>query len=263
MSSHVEMLPFDLPEPEPVPLCWYCGGAGPIESEHQVPISRGGHDGSNVVDACAHCNDLKGPLDLDEFRQGLGERLGLPAAAVVFFGEATSVRGATPHLRTVRSLGADRSVVRIDPSTGEELQRAWRYLTTSGRGRLTRRELASEAIARHLAGLRGALGLGGEWPEPNLTLFETEPRSLTGRNELSQLPRVAQARQHTKVPGDLLDWARAGVEARRAAGETDLTLVEWMEEAMTAQIRRDAERLPEYPSLPDALKQRYGPPLAD
>jgi hypothetical protein len=36
------------------------------------------------------------------------------------------------------------------------------------------------------------------------------------------------ARQHTKAPGELLDWARAGVEHRRANGEPELQLLDWI-----------------------------------
>jgi 5-methylcytosine-specific restriction endonuclease McrA len=94
--------PDDLIEAEPVgdplPLdygpaglqrrtCWYCGGGeGPFETEHQVPVSRGGKWGANIVDACASCNHLKGRLTVDEFRRALAVRLGV--AEVVFAGEA-------------------------------------------------------------------------------------------------------------------------------------------------------------------------------
>ena len=67
--------------------CWYCGGGGgPFETEHKVPISRGGKWGANIVDACASCNHLKGRLTVDEFRRALAVRLGV--TEVVFAGEA-------------------------------------------------------------------------------------------------------------------------------------------------------------------------------
>ena len=63
-------------------------------------------------------------------------------------------------------------------------------------------------------------------------------------------------RQHTKVPGELLDHARAGVEYRRTHGEPDLTLLDWIAHAVAAQLAADAARFPGYPTL-DALAQRY------
>lgn len=254
--SDPQMLPLDLPEPAPVVRCWYCGAAaGVLEVEHQLPRSRGGADGANTVSACAPCNDLKGPLSLEEFRRGLGERLG---TEVVFAGEATSERPATPLAGRVRSLGGDRSVVRLDPTVGEELQAAWRYLRSSESTRLTRLELASACITAGLADMRDERDLGDEWPEPTLALFEAEQRRLTGRNDLSRMPRVPMPRQHTKVPGELLDWARAGVEHRRANGEPELALLDWITEALRAQLASDAERFPGYPKLDEALRQRYG-----
>jgi len=155
-----QMLPLDFPEPTP-PDCWYCGPtAGPFQTEHQRPISRGGR-GSTTVLSCARCNALKGPLNIDEFREGLAERLGVQPSDVVFAGEATTDRPATTAIATVRSLAADRSVVRIDPAVGEGLHRAWRYLRTGDRG-LTRRDLASAGIAAHLDKLRQRLDLGEE-----------------------------------------------------------------------------------------------------
>ena len=99
-----------------------------LEVEHQLPVSRGGIDDGNTVSACAPCNDLKGPLSLEEFRQGLAERIGTD---VVFAGEATPDHAATPLAGRVRSLAGDRSVVRLDPAVGEELQAAWRYLRST------------------------------------------------------------------------------------------------------------------------------------
>ncbi len=246
-------LPFDLPSSRPA--CWYCGTTtGAFEQEHQLPISRGG-SGSKLVHACARCNDLKGPLDLKEFRQGLPERLDV---AVVFAGEGTEDRPATARLKGVRSLGADRSVVRIDPTAGEELQRAWRYLRAAGDPRLTRRDLASEAIAAHLDALREKLELGDEWPEA-LRLFDVESSAArTGRNDLAQLPRVPMARQHTKVPGELLDHARAGIAHRRGHGEPDLTLLDWITAAFASALAADADRYPGYPTEAEASTMRYG-----
>lgn len=66
-----------------------------------------------------HANDLKGPLALEEFREGLAERLGLAVDQLVFAGEATPERPVTQAIHNVRSLAADRSAVRIDPADPE------------------------------------------------------------------------------------------------------------------------------------------------
>lgn len=255
--TDAQALPLDLPDPEPAQSCWYCGAVGgPFQTEHQQPISRGGRHGATVT-SCGRCNALKGPLDIEEFRLGLAERLGIDVAGVVFAGEATDLRPAT-RIAGIRSLAADRSVTRIDPAVGEELDRAWRYLRATGDSRLSRKELASEGIAAHLDVLRENLGLGEEWPEANLSLFELDRPARTGRNQLAQSARVPMDRQHTKVPGELLDHARAGVEYRRSHGEPDLTLLDWIAEALGAQLAADTERLPGYPSLEEALSRRYG-----
>jgi hypothetical protein len=144
---------------------------------------------------------------------------------------------------------------------GEELDRAWRYLRSAGRPRITRRDLASDAVAGFLADLREELVGASTWPEPNLTLFDaTERPALRGRSDLSQTARVPTPRQHTKLSGDLLDWARAGVEFRRGTGEPELTLLDWINEAVRQALVRDAERLPGYPTLRQALTARYGEP---
>jgi hypothetical protein len=120
-----------------------------------VPISRGGKWRGNVVEACAPCNHLKGRLTVEEFRRALALRLGVPE--VTFAGEAGEGRPATP-IRAVRSLGADREVVRVDPVAGDRLSRAVRFLRTTGRPSLTVKDAATDAIhcwcddlaARHL-----------------------------------------------------------------------------------------------------------------
>src|SRR5437762_12375737 len=131
-----DQLPLDFgPYEVQLRRCWYCGGGeGPFETEHQVPVSRGGKWGSNVVDACASCNRLKGRLTVDEFRRALAVRLGVPE--VVFAGEVGEGEPATP-IRSIRSLGADREVVRVDPLAGDRLSRAVRFLRTMGRPSFT------------------------------------------------------------------------------------------------------------------------------
>ncbi len=66
--------------------CTYCGTAIDILSlslDHQDPVSRGGSAGllSNLVECCADCNRLKGPLTRDEFEQLLEFLRTLPPAA--------------------------------------------------------------------------------------------------------------------------------------------------------------------------------------
>src|SRR3954447_11402342 len=151
MSSSADQLPFDLPvaaRPVGERRCWYCGTTtGPFETEHQLPVSRGGKWQGNVVEACASCNALKGPLTLEEFRSALAVRLGVPE--VVFAAEADDDRPATA-IRSVRSLGANREVFRLDPVIGARLARAVFFPRGAAQPRLTRKEAAGEAIARWL-----------------------------------------------------------------------------------------------------------------
>jgi hypothetical protein len=251
-----EPLPLALPDATPAVTCWYCGSdRGPFEREHQLPVSRGGGEvgATALVWADARCNALKGPLDVEEFREGLAERLGLDPAQVVFAGEATPDRPAT-RLREVRSLQADRSVVRIDPIAGEELNRAWRWLRVALDPRLTKRDVATEAILEHLRELRARYVGEDEWPDPNLYLFEVEDRPPpTGRRELSRTPRVLQTREHTKVAGELLVWARAALEYRRRHGQPELTLFEWVSEAFAEKLEREASRYPGFPTFDEAV----------
>jgi hypothetical protein len=260
-----EPLPLEFPEPRPRPACWYCGTTeGPFEGEHQLPVSRGGPGGANVVRACAPCNDLKGPLQLEEFRQGLAERLGVVDQSVVFAGEATATRPATPMMQAIRSLEADRSVVRLAPAAKVELERALRFLRGVVSSGLTQRDLATAAVSEHLAGLRARYVGDGQttWPDPSPGLFdddEPDPTPLlTGRRELGQTPKVLQHREKTSVSGDLLDWTRAGVRYRRAHGEPELQLVDWMNTAVLAALQADASRLPGFPTMKEALAERYG-----
>jgi hypothetical protein len=251
-----EPLPLELPETEPAVTCWYCGSdRGPFEREHQLPVSRGGGEtgATALVWADARCNALKGPLDVEEFREGLAERLGLDPAQVVFAGEATPERPAT-RLQAVRSLQADRSVVRIDPIAGDELNKAWRWLRAALDPNLTKRDVATEAILSHLAELRARYVGEDEWPDPGLYLFEVEDRPLpTGRRELSRTRRVLQAREHTKVAGELLVWARAALQYRRRHGQPELTLFEWVSEAFAEKLERESRHHPGYPTFEKAV----------
>jgi len=256
-----EPLPLELPDATPAVTCWYCGtDRGPFEREHQLPVSRGGGEvaATALVWADARCNALKGPLDVEEFREGLAERLGLDPAQVVFAGEATPQRLAT-RLQEVRSLQADPSVVRLDPIAGDELSRAWRWLRAALDPRLTKRDVATEAILSHLAELRARCVGEDEWPDPTLYLFEIEDRPLpTGRRELSRRPKILQAREHTKVAGELLAWARAALEYRRRHGQPELTLFEWVSEAFAEKLEREFSHYPGYPTFDEALGASEG-----
>ena len=206
-----------------------------------------------MVWADARCNALKGPLDAEEFREGLAERLGVDPAQVVFAGEATPERPAT-RLHAVRSLQADRSVVRIDPIAGEELNRAWRWLRAAVDPQLTKRDVATEAILAQLAELRARYVGEDEWPDPNLYLFDVEDRPPpTGRRELSRNPRVLQSREHTKVAGELLVWARAALAYRRRHGQPERTLFEWVSEAFAEKLERESSHHSGYPTFDEAV----------
>lgn len=41
-------------------VCFYCGSAGPITIDHDIPLARGGGDGiENILPACRPCNSSK------------------------------------------------------------------------------------------------------------------------------------------------------------------------------------------------------------
>jgi HNH endonuclease len=259
MSSDVLAL-FEVPEPI---SCWYCGAkSGPFEREHQVPRSRGGRDAGNVVLSCARCNDKKGELDAEQYREGLAQRLGVLPQSIVFAGEATDARPMTGAIVTVASLSADRAVVRVAPEAKEQLERACDFLRAVLGPGLTQRDLASAGITTYLDELRSHYVEDGDtWPDPMPALFDRgeEPtRFLTGRRDLARTPKVPQRVEKTSVAGDLLDWARAGVEYRRAHGEPQLQLVEWVNDAFRAALQSEAKRSADYPSMDEALEQRYG-----
>ena len=56
-------------------FCWYCGDP-PDDVDHKIPKSRGGAsiDKANLVAACRKCNNAKGSLTVEEFREFLKER---------------------------------------------------------------------------------------------------------------------------------------------------------------------------------------------
>ncbi|MBV9652317.1 MAG: hypothetical protein JO296_19560 [Pseudonocardiales bacterium] len=51
-----------------------------MQTEHQRQISRGGRGGTTVT-ACVRCNALKGPLDVEEFREASLNVLALPSTS--------------------------------------------------------------------------------------------------------------------------------------------------------------------------------------
>lgn len=257
-------LPLEFPAPRPRPRCWYCGTAEAIfEHDHQLPVSRGGSNGANLVRACAPCNDLKGPLQLEEYRQGLAERLGIDTASLVFAGEATAQRPATPMMDAVRSLEADRCVVRLAPTAKLQLEQALRFLRSVLSPTLTQRDLATAAVVEHLDRLRRQYlddDDATSWPNPAPGLFgddDEEVPLVTGRRELCRTPKVRQSVEKTSIGGAALDWARAAVQYRRAHGEPDVRLLHVINEAVLRALEADAARSPDFPTLSQALDARY------
>ena len=62
-------------------VCAYCGGGGPLEAEHRIPLSRGGTNYiENILPACRGCNGTKHKMTEEEFRARLHvERRAAPA----------------------------------------------------------------------------------------------------------------------------------------------------------------------------------------
>src|SRR3954470_4374993 len=167
----------------------------------------------------------------------------------------------TAALAAVQSLEADRSVVRIAPEAKDQLERETAYLRSVFGAHLTQRDLTTTALMNHLDELRDRYVGGPNWPDPAPALFDdpVEPtRFVTGRRDLARSPKVLQPREKTSVSGDLLDWVRAGVQHRREHGEPHLQLVEWMNSAVLTALQADLERFGGYPTLQQALDERYG-----
>jgi HNH endonuclease len=229
--------------------CWYCGGGeGPFETEHQVPVSRGGKWGANVVDACASCNHLKGRLTVDEFRRALAVRLGVPE--VTFAGEAGEGRPGTP-IRSVRSLGADREVVRVDPLAGDRLSRAVRLLRTMGRPGFTAKDAATEAIQRWCDELAAKyLNPGEDFPAdggaPSLFGDDGGVQSpILQPGELSSTPKVSLPRDVTRISGPVLERARKAVAMLRQREDPDLRLMSFVDAAVLRLVAEVERRYPE------------------
>jgi hypothetical protein len=233
----------------PQRTCWYCGGGeGPFETEHQVPVSRGGKWGANVVDACASCNHLKGRLTVDEFRRALSVRLGVPE--VVFAGEAGEGSQATP-ISSIRSLGADREVVRVDPVAGDRLSRAVRFLRRMGRPSLTSKDAATEAVDRWCDELASrCLEPGEDFPADGgaPSLFGEdggEQGPILQPGELSSTPKVSLARDVTRISGPVLERARGAVAALRQREDPDLLLMGFVDAAVLRLVAEVETRYPE------------------
>ena len=53
-------------------VCAYCGGPGPLEADHRVPLTRGGTNViENILPACRSCNGRKHKMTEEEFRARL------------------------------------------------------------------------------------------------------------------------------------------------------------------------------------------------
>lgn len=54
--------------------CWYCGEAAE-DVDHKTPVSKGGtNEKENLAAACRRCNNAKGSMTIDEFREFLKAR---------------------------------------------------------------------------------------------------------------------------------------------------------------------------------------------
>jgi 5-methylcytosine-specific restriction endonuclease McrA len=62
--------------------CAYCGGPGPLQADHRIPLGRGGTNYiENIIPACEPCNLRKHLLTEDAFRERFRrERLAPPPA---------------------------------------------------------------------------------------------------------------------------------------------------------------------------------------
>jgi len=55
-------------------VCGYCGGPGPLQADHRVPLTRGGTNFiENIIPACAKCNQRKHAETEAEFRERLAK----------------------------------------------------------------------------------------------------------------------------------------------------------------------------------------------
>jgi hypothetical protein len=238
-------LPLDIPEPTPDELCWYCGeSVSRWEREHQTPISRGGAAGPTVR-SCGPCNHLKGKLTLEEFRSALARRLGV--SWVTFAGEAEPDLPATP-ITSVRSLAGTPDAVKIDPLTGERLDRALFWLRTRGRG-VTRKDAVSAAVDTWLDHLAATELGGADFPDKAMLPLEGfGPAPIFRPREDSQTPRSVWEREVTKVDSLVLVQARRAVRFLGRIGQTT-TLVEFVSAAITARLDALEGQYPQFRSV--------------
>lgn len=57
----------DAAAPAGDPICFYCGATDGITKDHQIPKSRGGGRGKNLVWCCVNCNSAKGDRTPEEW----------------------------------------------------------------------------------------------------------------------------------------------------------------------------------------------------
>jgi hypothetical protein len=194
------------------------------------------------------CNSLKGSCTVEEFRQALAVRLG---RVVVFAAEATEDQPAT-EFRSVRSLGADREVVRIDPLTGDRLSRAVLFLRSAGGlPTMTAKAAATEAIDAWLDRLSSARLGGADFPAdggvPNLfdEAEQVEQRPILRPGELSSTPRVTMPRDVTRISGPVLEQVRKAVEILRQREAPGLSYMAFVDAAVMRLVRDVEARYPE------------------
>jgi hypothetical protein len=254
-------LPLDLGLDDPVPVrCWYCGtGRGPWEREHQLPVSRGGAGGDNVVRACEACNHLKGKLTLEEFRDALALRLTLPT--VTFAGEATGEHPAT-SIRRVRSLAATQEVTRLDPVVGERLDRCLVWLRRRGR-RMTRKDAVSAAVTAWLDGIAENELDGKDFPPSDDVLpfegFDLPP--VISPDTASKTPRQVWERDVTRIDAAVLEHVRLAVEVI-ARHEAPITLMDFVTLAVIDRLDAVKKRYPDFAEWSRSFPQAEDPSSA-
>lgn len=201
-----------------------------------------------VVRACQPCNHLKGKLTLEEFRSALERRLSL--SPVVFAGEARSGLPATP-IASVRSLAGTPDVVKLDPLTGERLDRALSWLRARGRG-VTRKDAVSAAVDGWLDDLAATELDGDDFPEEAVLPFEgLEPAPLFRPGEASQTPRSVWEREVTKVDSLVLVQARRAVRFLGRMG-CPTTLVDFVTGAIVARLNAVENTYPHFSPMRSA-----------
>ena len=164
---------------------------------------------------------------------------------MVFAGEAGPDLPATP-IASVRSLAGTPDVVKLDPLTGERLDRALSWLRARGRG-VTRKDAVSLAVDAWLDDLATAELDGGDFPEDAVLPLEGLGSAPVFRpGEASQTPRSVWEREVTKVDSLVLVQARRAVRFLGRIG-CPTTLVEFVTGAIAARL--------------DAVEKQY-PPFA-